>query len=173
MRLLKFLKSKTFTANAVIFFIFSALISFLAGRMPESTYFYKRWLYKERSWEEGGRLYDRLFGVRRWKAKLPEMSDFLKFTFSKKHLKSTDDNYLARFVMESCRSEWTHWTIIFSSLLFLLWNEFIPAFKIILMAITLNLPYIIIQRYNRPRIVRLLEKRGYEEVPCVQKPYPG
>jgi len=143
----------------------------MSGQMPESTYYYKRWLYKEREWEEGGRVYDRLFGVRKWKSRLPEMSDFVKFAFPKKHLKSTDDDYLARFVLESCRSEWTHWMIICSSLLFLLWNEFIPAFKIILLATVLNMPYIIIQRYNRPRIIRLLEKRGYGELSCVQKPY--
>lgn len=160
MKLFKLLRTKVLLANIIIFIFFSVAISYLSVKLPEHIYFYKRWIFRERKWEKAGALYERLFRVRSWKALLPEVSDFFNFSFPKKYFTQSNREYMSKYLMESCRSELTHWNIIFSSLLFILWCDPSTTLKIIIIAISLNLPYIIIQRYNRPRIIRLLAKKG-------------
>ena len=147
-----------------IFFINSILLTLLAGKMPKKRLCHKKWPYKEGKWEKDGKLYEKIFSVKKWKNLLPELSDFIKSAFSKRHLKQCTEEYLASFLTESCRSEFTHWCIIFSTAVFFIWGDLLTGIKMALLAIALNLPYIIIQRYNRPRITRLLRKIQAEKI---------
>ena len=153
MKIIKLIIQKDFVLNLFIFFLLSALITYLSNRLPESFYSVKGRLLRERPWENGGRIYQKLFKVKQWKKFLPELSDFVKSVFPKKEIKEFTKVYMKKYIFESCKSEMTHWGIIFSSLLFFFWCESGTAFLMITIAITLNLPYIIIQRYNRPRIM--------------------
>lgn len=152
--------------NLLVFFIISVALTFICEKLPDQICDYKKWLFRERNWENGGRFYDRVFHVKDWKAKLPDISEFLKWRFSKKHLGKVNDNYLGIFLIESCRSECTHWMIIFSTILFSLWEDLLTVMGMFLFACILNLPYIIIQRYNRPRLRRLLEKNSITAIPA-------
>lgn len=157
---LSIIKFKFFKSNLIVFIVFSVIWTLLAERLPARIYNYKTWLYRERKWEHGGKFYERIFLVKRWKSYLPDISDFLKWRFSKKHIHDIEFNYIQRFLSESCKSEFTHWMIICSSFLFILWGGIFTCLKIFVLATALNLPYIIIQRYNRPRLIRLLHKNS-------------
>lgn len=157
MKIIKLLIQKEFVANIVTFFLFSIIITYLSNKLPDSIYSCKSWLLKERSWEKKGMIYQHVLKVKYWKKYLPELSDFVKSVFPKREIKEFSKNYLQKFLYESCKSEVTHWCIILSSLLFYFWTEFGPASLMLAIAITINLPYIIIQRYNRPRIMELVE----------------
>lgn len=161
--ILELFKIKLFKSDLIIFLLFSLILTLLAERLPIRFYNYKRWLYRERKWENGGRIYDKIFFVKKWKSFVPDISDFLKWRFSKKHIQSVEKNYLERFLMESCKSELTHWLIICSSLLFFIWGGLFAFLKILLIAVILNLPYIMIQRYNRPRLLRMLRKNSCQD----------
>ncbi len=156
--LLFFLRLKATRMNLLVFILFSVILTLLAEKMPHGLYNYKKWLYRERKWEDGGRLYERVFFVKKWKAHLPDIGDFLKWRFSKKHLVDVRTDYIRRFLTESCKAELTHWMIILSSFLFIFWGGLVTFSRILLLAMVLNGPYIIIQRYNRPRLVRLLKR---------------
>lgn len=162
MKFISFLKLKSklliLRTNLFIFLVFSVVISLITEKLPKCFYFYDTWLYREKKWEKGGIIYERLFLVKKWKDKLPEISDFIKCLFVKKHLKSTKTNYLRKFLLESCKSELTHWLIILSSFTFIFWTDFMSMVRVLIIATILNLPYIIIQRYNRPRIIKLMKK---------------
>lgn len=160
--ILNFFRFIFFRINLFVFILFSAILTLVAEKLPHSCFNYKRWLYRERKWEHGGRLYDHLFAVRKWKSCLPEVSDFIKAIFPKKHLAKSDFDYLNAFLLETCKAELTHWLIIGSSFLFVFWSGIFTSLKVFLFASVLNLPYIIIQRYNRPRIIRLLKKNDYQ-----------
>jgi glycosyl-4,4'-diaponeurosporenoate acyltransferase len=149
--------------NLLVFILISIALTFICEKIPDRICDYKKWMFRERSWEKGGRVYERLFRVKLWKSKVPDISDFMKWRFSKKHLAKLNDKYLYTFLVESCRSEFTHWMIIFSTTLFGFWTD-IPTVTItFLVACFLNLPYIIIQRYNRPRLRKLFEKNNLDE----------
>ncbi len=147
-----------FNVSLLVFILVSVAMTIIGDQLPKSLYSYKRWMFRERRWEHGGRVYERLFGVKYWKSKLPDISDFMKWRFNKKHLAELDNHYLDVFLIESCKAEFTHWMIILSSVLSLLWDSIVSALLIFLLSVILNLPYIIIQRYNRPRLIRLLKR---------------
>ena len=146
----------TFRNNILVFFLFSILNTVLSLKVPPAFLDYRGRLYKERKWEEGGEVYQRLLKVKRWKDSLPELSDFIRTIFPRKRIASHDKENLQKYLLESCRAELTHWGIILSSFLFGFWNDCIETAAMILIALGLNLPYVVIQRYNRPRIIRLL-----------------
>lgn len=158
-----FLKLRIFKFNLIIFIIFSITITIICQEIPNRHFYYKKWMFRERRWENGGHIYEHLFGVKRWKAKLPDISDFIRWRFNKKHLTEIGTHYISEFLRESCKSEFTHWMIIFSTLTFNLWSDFFSTLPIFIFASILNLPYIIIQRYNRPRLIRLLKRNNLSE----------
>lgn len=152
-----------FKINLLIFIMISISMTLVCEKMPVKIYYYRKWLFRERKWENGGHIYEHLFGVKRWKSFMPDISDFIKWRFNKKHLEQSGSEYLSVFIVESCKSEFTHWMIIMSTLFFHLWNNMTTTVFFFIMALILNLPYIIIQRYNRPRLLRLLRRSNYNQ----------
>ena len=124
-----------------------------------------RWLdpdrgwFRIRPWERGGDFYRDILGIDRWKNKLPTLKGLTHF--SKKHLDGDGPGYLERFIVETCRSESNHMRAIFSVVVMKLWTPFGLWFLCLVLALVGNLPFICIQRYNRPRLQRLaaLEER--------------
>jgi glycosyl-4,4'-diaponeurosporenoate acyltransferase len=103
-----------------------------------------------------------MFKVKRWKDHMPEIADFIKSAFTKKSIKEFDNAYIEKFLLESCRAEFAHWCIIFSSVIFLFYEGTSVFIYMFLIAILIDLPFIIIQRYNRPRIIRIMNRKGFE-----------
>lgn len=116
---------------------------------------YKQWLFKERKFEKS--LY-KFLRVKEWKGKAltynPE-------TFSLK------DNSLEQIVNTMTKSEVDHWIneiISLTTILFAcIWGEFWIFFITALAAMIFDSQFIIIQRYNRPRIVKILEREKRRE----------
>jgi hypothetical protein len=107
-------------------------------------------------WEDGGRLYDRVFRVTRWKRALPDGAAWFKRGFRKKSFLSHDRAYLWRFLIETCRGELVHWVVMLCWPLFLLWNPPHVGALMLIYALLANLPFIVVQRYNRFRLQRML-----------------
>ncbi|MBN1420294.1 MAG: glycosyl-4,4'-diaponeurosporenoate acyltransferase [Planctomycetes bacterium] len=115
-------------------------------------------LFRERRWEAGGALYERLFRIRSWKRLLPDGATLLPGTFRKSRLAGRDAAYLARFSRETCRGELIHWITLAFIPVFFLWN---PPWAMAVMAaygILANAPCILTQRYNRLRLNRLADR---------------
>lgn len=122
--------------------------------LPRSCFDPQRFPYRCRPWEKNGRIYERL-GVRRWKNKVPDMSHLLP-DMVKKRLGQANT---LRLIQETCAAECVHWRLLLLSVGILpLWRS--PWCWVLWLLYNLlgNLPYIIIQRYNRPRLLRLAEK---------------
>ena len=115
------------------------------------------WLYRERRWEAGARFYVRVFFVKKWKAWLPDGAALLGNPFTKKSLQRRDRAYLEDFLRETCRGEWAHWTTMAFAPVFFLWNPFWADLVIVAYAFFSNLPCIVVQRYNRIVLSRILK----------------
>lgn len=140
------------------FLYFSAIgvLSFFVGQALPKTWFKRGdelW-FGARGWERDGKLYDRL-AIRRWKDRVPDMSKLCRWMTPKAMDNRTTAAGLSRLIRETCVAELTHEVIIavgfcavlvhrslFSAVLWLLWTAG-------------NLLYVAIQRYNRPRLIRL------------------
>lgn len=126
----------------------------LGQALPRSRFDPQRFPWRCRPWEKNGRIYERL-GIRRWKNKLPDMSRLLP-DMVKKRLGQADT---LRLIQETCTAECVHWwLLLLSAGILLLWRSPWCWALWLLYNLLGNLPYIIIQRYNRPRLLRLAEK---------------
>ena len=133
-------------------------VSYLMTHIPLSSFDTGFWLYKQRKWEKNGKIYVRTFRLKKWKKKLPDGAALFKKGFQKKHLKGIDDIYLDNFIRETCRAELTHLIMFLLSPVFFIWNIWWVGIVMIIYAILVNLPCIIIQRYNRIRLKRVYSK---------------
>lgn len=145
--------------NVAVWGGWSAIAGWLAHRRPVTAFERDSWLYRQRAFERGGVLYERL-GIRRWKDHLPEAGALFTGGFSKRSLRSRDPAVVARFVAETRRAEWAHWLIMSAAPVFLLWNWPWVEAVIVLYALTANLPCLLVQRYNRIRLQALLTRFG-------------
>jgi glycosyl-4,4'-diaponeurosporenoate acyltransferase len=145
----------TILLDIAVWLIIHVGVSFVITHIPLSSFDNGFWLYKQRRCEKGGKIYVKIFGLRRWKRKLPDGAALFKKGFQKKHLKVIDDVYLDSFIRETCRAELAHWIMFLFSPVFFIWNIWWVGIVMIVYAILANLPCIIIQRYNRIRLRRV------------------
>lgn len=113
-----------------------------------------------RAWEQGGRFYERVFGVRHWKGLLPDAARWFGGGFAKGALAGLDPDYLRRFIRETWRGELCHWFTLGCTPVFFLWNPWWADLVMVTYALVANLPCILAQRYNRVRFGRLLTRRS-------------
>ena len=137
-------------AKCVIWLLALALLAHPLGQaLPRRWFDGERCPYRCYKWEKQGRIYTRI-GVERWKTLVPDMV--------KKQVDTTAVTaaQAAVLVQETCVAEAVHTA---SSLLGLLCLRLWPGWGgVIVWAVWFllgNLPFILIQRYNRPRLLRL------------------
>jgi len=133
-------------------------VSYSMTHIPLRSFDTGFWLYKQRKWEKNGKIYARIFRLKKWKKRLPDGAALFKKGFKKKHLKALDDVYLDDFIRETCRAELTHWIMFLLNPVFFIWNPWWVGIVMIVYAILVNVPCIIIQRYNRIRLKRVYSK---------------
>ncbi len=115
--------------------------------------------FRSACWENEGEIYQRLLNIRAWKRLLPSGGAWLnKQGFRMDQIREFTQDYLDRWIRETCRAEICHWLAIPPSLLFFLWNPPTVGWIMIAYALAFNLPLIIAQRYNRPKMQRVLKK---------------
>lgn len=148
----------TILIDIVAWFAIHMGVSYLMTHVPLSSFDARSWLYTQRTWEKDGRIYERIFGLNKWKERLPDGAALFREGFKKKRLKKLDNVYLDNFIRETCRAELTHWIVFLFGPIFLVWNLWWVGIVMIVYAISVNLPCIITQRYNRIRLKRVYSK---------------
>jgi glycosyl-4,4'-diaponeurosporenoate acyltransferase len=132
-------------------------VSYFMSRTSRDSYNPQNWLYRERRWERNGIIYHQFFLVKKWKQLLPDGAAVFKFGFEKKELKEFNKDYLSDFLKETCRAEFTHWIVFLCGFIFSIWNLPLVSIFMIVYGFAANIPCIITQRYNRIRLMRVLE----------------
>ena len=158
---------------AIVWFVLQTSAAIISNIIPDRFYNTNNFLFRVRSWEQDGRFYQKVFRIRRWKHLLPDGAAVVKSGFRKKHLTDCSEKGLERFIVETCRAELTH---LLAILPFWVFGFFAPPYVIWLMllyALFVNLPCIVAQRYNRPKLVKLLRgkrKRTNKRIPLNYEP---
>lgn len=123
-------------------------IGFVFNRTMNNRADYTKKWYQCRVWEN--KLYERL-NVKHWKGIMPTYDNNL---FD--HAKHSWDE----IAQASCQAELVHETIIllsFVPIVFAIWFDAIMVFTLTsVLAALFDMSFVIIQRYNRPRIIRLI-----------------
>ena len=143
------------------FLIITGVIAFFAGRiLPKKWFRADLFPYRSYKFEQDGRIYDKLH-IRKWQNKVPSMSKILPFMMPAKNLSGDYKKRLPRMLQETCVAELIHTLNCFIGLYCLkLYPGAGGVIILILYVVLFNLPFIIIQRYNRPRLLRIAKKIG-------------
>ncbi|WP_162941808.1 hypothetical protein [Desertimonas flava] len=140
-------------------------VSFAAGywahRLPSERLARDGPLLRLRTFERDGRIYADRLAIGRWKGHLPEAGAFFAGGTSKRRLVGADPVSLRAFAIETRRAERSHWvSLLLVSTVPLLWNGVLGSVLMILYGLVSNAPCIAVQRYNRARLVRVLDRHS-------------
>lgn len=145
--------------GGVVWAVAGTLTGYVAHRMDVTRFDHDNVVTRLRRWEAGGRVYERWFAIRKWKRWLPEGGDIFEGGFNKRHLSGRSTALLERFVAETRRAEMTHWVTMAFGPLFFLWSPWWLGVVMVVFGVMSNLPCLVAQRYNRARLLRLLDRR--------------
>jgi glycosyl-4,4'-diaponeurosporenoate acyltransferase len=146
-------------ANSLGWFLVIFSAGFFIHRIPLYLFDYHSAFFRPFGFEREGKIYENVFRIKVWKDYLPEGGGVFRGGFVKRKADTRTVGYLETFAKETCRAEFVHWVIILFLPLFFLWNPPLGVIIMLPLVVVLNLPFIMIQRYNRPRLVKILTKK--------------
>jgi glycosyl-4,4'-diaponeurosporenoate acyltransferase len=91
------------------------------------------------------------------------MSQYVKSMFRKKISVFRDFDYIKELIQETCVAEFVHWMLVLISPVFLVLMEGLAGRIGAVVYALANLPFVMIQRYNRPRLVLLMNRQKRQE----------
>lgn len=132
---------------------------FIEKIYPKKWYDRNRKLYKERNFEKK---FFEIIKIKKWKDNVPQFLNIKNITQAKDNTDVRESEYMDFFVFETCRAEHAHLCFIIAAMVCWL---FVPdalklkfGLPVLLVWSFYNLLSILIQRYNRPRMISFLEK---------------
>lgn len=147
--------------NCVLYIIITGIVIFFIGRIfPRKLIKENKFPFKSFKWEKEGKIYDRI-KIKQWKTRLPDASliigrFFPKF-LPKKRIEGAKKAKVAVLVKESCIAESTHFLSALAGLFCIKIWRFWGVIVSIIWALW-NMLFILIQRYNRPRLIATQNK---------------
>lgn len=145
-------------AGALAWPVLSIAIGYGCHRIPVERLRRDRFVLRLAAWEKAGRVYETRLRIKRWKDRLPEAGGFFAGGASKRALGDRSNESLERFAAETRRAEIVHWCLLAAWPLFLLWSGPLIGAAMALYAVAANVPCLLVQRYNRARIERVLKR---------------
>lgn len=140
-------------------------LSHLFTKVPRSFFSTHHQWFQTFSFEKEGELWNRLFLINRWKRYIPEGEWLNKNVYNKHVLKPLTQESVYKMNIEMRRAELVHWLSILPVIVFVKAPKCIKTINI-LYALLANVPIILTQRYNRPRLERYYQlkyKRGIDD----------
>ncbi len=127
--------------------------SFLIGRLlPYRWFDANRFPYQNAAFEKN--FYKKL-GLPQWQKKLPDMSRIFPHIMPAKAMVDPTPEGLQIMIQETCIAELIHFILVIAGLgAMYFWHSWVGITLTLFYSIG-NLPFILIQRYNRPRLIRL------------------
>lgn len=145
-----------FFVDLIYMLIIQAVIGFISAHLPSRLINPRRKTYQPRKWEKEGNFYQQVFRVKDWKPLVWDAGQVFQKDFKKDHINISNPKNLERWIMETCRAEWCHWVTFILILPLFSFNPPGLIFFWLIYDSVLNLVPIIVQRYNRPRLMRML-----------------
>ncbi len=134
----------------------SIAMGYVGHRLPLELLETDTWLTQQRRWEQEGHWYNQVLQIKRWKDSLPEAGDFFPGGFRKRSVGGGDTAVMSRFLVETRRAEYVHIAIWMFWPMTMLWT---PGWGVVVnlsVGTAFNLPCLLVQRYNRIRLQRVL-----------------
>jgi glycosyl-4,4'-diaponeurosporenoate acyltransferase len=141
-----------------IMVIVIGMASLIIGELiPRDWYKYDKFPFASYKWEKNGTIYAKL-GVHYWKDSIPDATKILKPMFKKRLDMPRSPEHIKRLLVEMCNGEVVHATLMIISPVFLISMDGWYSAAAVVIYFFVNLLYTMIQRYNRPRLLALLNR---------------
>ena len=137
------------------FYFIGYVASILPEKFLKKDYFFTHILF----FEENPNWFKRYFLINKWKDKMPELGGFFKKGFQKRSVANGEIAQLELFIKETRRAEIAHWLMTAGWILTTLFNPMWAVIFNIIFAHVVNFPCLIIQRYNRVRLIKVLNMK--------------
>ena len=147
------------------YLIWISIAAFFIGRLlPKKWFCADMFPWKVWNFEKSGRIYEKL-RIRKWMNKVPDMSRILPFMMPAKKIEFGKLDKMDVMIRETCVAEFIHGMNCILGLrclkLYPGMGGIVIAF---LYAFVFNIPYMLIQRYNRPRLIELSNRLKIREL---------
>ena len=142
-------------------FVFVAVLGIVSHVLGESidrdSIQFEKFPFAPYRWESEGRFYKKL-RIEAWKRALPDKSRYMR-TMVKKNLgEDRSSKHTKRLIEETCVAELVHWLLLLAGPLFRLISDSVFGLIASILYSLSNVPFIMIQRYNRPRLIAFYRK---------------
>jgi glycosyl-4,4'-diaponeurosporenoate acyltransferase len=157
MRILFLSTGETIVLDIIAWLIFHLSIGYVTSQIPIDRFDPNKKWYQTRPWEKDGQIYQKIFRVKDWKRYIPSGAALYKNAYEIRRITTFTVQNVSTWLKESCRSEFCHFAMIIPGIFFFLWNSVTGGWIMMIYAIVNNLVPIVMQRYNRPRVRKLLD----------------
>lgn len=150
--------------KCIIYLSVIGVVFFLFGRIiPPKLFLPDEFPFRSFNFEKNGIFYVNL-GIKKWKDRLPDMSRIVPLMIpSKKLPQKFTISQIQSMIQETCIAEFIHLLLCFMGCgCIFIWHGKGGWLLFLIYALG-NLPYIMVQRYNRPKLLRVLKKMKLKE----------
>ena len=149
------------------------LSQFIGVKLPRSWFHPEKFPYAAWKWEKQGKIYNKTY-VYKWKDALPDMSKISRRMVRKIITPMQYSSaHVERLAAETCVAEMVHLILMLMSPIIYWINPTGLGAAIAIVYALSHVPFIIIQRYNRPTLVTLAKRlKEREERIKHAHPYP-
>lgn len=134
------------------------MLAFFVGRIiPADRIDAGKFPFRPFAFEKDGRVYN-AFGIRKWQNKVPDMSKIFTRIMPAKNLSGDYKERLPRMIQETCVAEMIHAVLGITSLFCLKLYPGAGGIIIVTLYLVFNLLFIMIQRYNRPKLIKVMKR---------------
>ncbi len=144
--------------------VISVLSHVVGELLPRKWFREDQFPFRTFAWENGGKLYEKL-KIKKWKTKVPDLSKIFKYMVPKRVVSYNDakSSDFEELVKETCVAELIHTVNCVISFFVIFIAKNIVGVIFYVLYVLGNLPFILIQRYNRPHLLRVKEKMALRE----------
>jgi glycosyl-4,4'-diaponeurosporenoate acyltransferase len=134
-------------------------VCFSASKLKDS-FLAKDYIFtKLLSFEKDGSWFRKYLKIDKWKDRVPELGGVFGDGFQKRSIDLGTKDQLQLFIRETRRAELAHWVMTSGWIITIAFNPLWAIVFNLIFAHIVNFPCLIIQRYNRARLIKVLENR--------------
>jgi len=133
------------------FFVIGYLVNLIpAHRLANDTFWTRL-----NDFEKDGKWYRKYLKINKWKDYLPELGGVFKQGFAKRNIDQSNQKQIQDFIVATRRAEIAHWLMTAGWIITIAFNPWWAIILNIIFAHLVNFPCLIVQRYNRARLLKI------------------
>jgi len=144
--------------KSVLYVMILGIVSHYIGEtLPRKWFHWDRFPFRAWKWEKSGLIYEKI-RIQNWKDRMPDISRVMKDMVPKRIGLRPTSRDIRILITETCVAETVHFCLcLLAPVIYTFWKNGTGVFLMIVV-IACNLPFMMIQRYNRPVLITFAQR---------------